>query len=170
VQLIPVIAATSTSSSSSSGHPPYTLPWSVRALEPGELDEMKGHYGEIREAQRRSGGCVTAERVLGVDRDAERPPIKSASARREAARGRRRGIVGALSWATSSSTSRPTGWPPRFYGEAIARIVKDPETRPPWCQPPVRLQAAIIGPGLLRDVSTGTNVTLVDLRKARSVR
>ena len=28
--------------------PAYTLPWSVRALDDGELDEMKARYGEIR--------------------------------------------------------------------------------------------------------------------------
>ena len=32
--------------------PAYTLPWKVRAFEPGELDELKGNYGEIRAAQR----------------------------------------------------------------------------------------------------------------------
>ena len=57
VQLIPVVARQAEQLTVFQRSPAYTLPWQVRPLEPGELDEMKSRYNEIRAAQRqhRSG-------------------------------------------------------------------------------------------------------------------
>ena len=52
VQLIPVVAKEAEQLTVYQRSPAYTLPWKVRAFEPGELDEMKADYGEIRAAQR----------------------------------------------------------------------------------------------------------------------
>ena len=52
VQLIPVVAQEALQLSVFQRSPAYTLPWRVHRFEPGELDEMKARYGEIRAAQR----------------------------------------------------------------------------------------------------------------------
>ncbi len=52
VQLIPVVAREAQQLCVFQRSPAYTLPWQVRRFEPGELDEMKAHYDEIRAAQR----------------------------------------------------------------------------------------------------------------------
>src|SRR5277367_5918974 len=52
VQLIPVVARKAAQLYVFQRSPAYTLPWQVRRFEPGELDEMKARYGEIRAAQR----------------------------------------------------------------------------------------------------------------------
>lgn len=52
VQLIPVVARDALHLSVFQRSPAYTLPWRVHRFEPGELDEMKSRYGEIRAAQR----------------------------------------------------------------------------------------------------------------------
>src|SRR6185437_10116488 len=52
VQLIPVVAREAARLYVFQRSPAYTLPWRVRRFEPGELDEMKARYDEIRAAQR----------------------------------------------------------------------------------------------------------------------
>ena len=70
VQLIPVVAKQAEHLTVFQRSPAYTLPWQVRAFEPGELDEMKADYDEIRAAQRAApGGRGAAVRLLGDVRD-----------------------------------------------------------------------------------------------------
>lgn len=52
VQLIPVVAREALHLWVFQRSPAYTLPWRVNRFQPGELDEMKARYGEIRAAQR----------------------------------------------------------------------------------------------------------------------
>ena len=60
--------------------PAYTLPWQVRPFEPGELDELKANYGEIRAAQRAHPVGAARLSAFSVLIDMlGRPPIKSAS-------------------------------------------------------------------------------------------
>ena len=60
----------------------FTLPWRVHRFEPGELDEMKARYGEIRAAQRAhpiGAARLSAFSVLlGM---LGKPPLKSATTR-----------------------------------------------------------------------------------------
>ena len=74
VQLIPVVAREAEHLTVFQRSPAYTLPWQVRAFEPGELDEMKANYGEIRAAQREHPvGAARLSRLLGDDRHAHQP-------------------------------------------------------------------------------------------------
>ena len=52
VQLIPVVAREAEHLTVFQRSPAYTLPWRVRTFEPGELDELKASYPQIRAAQR----------------------------------------------------------------------------------------------------------------------
>src|SRR6202050_5658887 len=52
VQLIPLVAREAEQLYVFQRSPAYTLPWRVRRFEPGELDELKARYDEIRAAQR----------------------------------------------------------------------------------------------------------------------
>ena len=154
VQLIPVVAKEAGHLTVFQRSPAYTLPWQVRAFEPGELDEMKANYGEIRAAQRAApdrGGA--AERVLGDVRDDGQPAAEDGVARGPAARHRRERRHGRAQLGRRLLRHRvqPDG------GQALRRGggpdregsrdggVADAE-------PSVRVQAADHRPGLLRDV------------------
>jgi cation diffusion facilitator CzcD-associated flavoprotein CzcO len=98
VQLIPVVAREALQLSVFQRSPTYTLPWRVHQFEPGELDEMKARYGEIRAAQREhpigaarlSAFSVLLE-MLGS------PPLKTASRDEQLRAIDENGILGALS-------------------------------------------------------------------------
>ena len=51
VQMIPVVAREAAHLTVCQRSTAYRLPWQVHAFEPGELDELKANYGEIRAAQ-----------------------------------------------------------------------------------------------------------------------
>ena len=90
VQLIPAVAKEVEHLTVFQRSPAYTLPWKVRAFEPGELDEMKASYGEIRAAQRAAsdrGSAVVG--VLGDVRDDGQPAAEDGVARRPATSRRR---------------------------------------------------------------------------------
>ena len=157
VQLIPVIAPDVDELVVFQRSPAYTLPWSVRALEPGELDEMKGRYGEIRAAQRQHP--VGAARLSAFSVLIEMlscPPIKSASRRGAAARGRRARHRGSVELGRHLLRHRgqPDGHRALRGGDRADRQRSRDRGRP-GAQPPVRLQAAHHRPGLLRDVQPG---------------
>lgn len=166
VQLIPVIAPDVDELVVFQRSPAFTLPWSVRALEPGELDEMKGRYGEIREAQRQHP--VGAARLSAFSVLIEMlscPPIKSASAEDKLRAVDERGIVGALSWGDIFFDIEANRMATALYGEAIARIVKDPETAAALVPShPFGCKRPIIDQGYYETFNRA-NVTLVDLRK-----
>ena len=89
VQLIPVVAEEAAHLTVFQRSPAYTLPWKVRAFEPGELDEMKASYGEIRAAQREHPiGAARLSRLLGAVRDAGQPAAEVGLAGRPTARHR----------------------------------------------------------------------------------
>jgi cyclohexanone monooxygenase len=166
VQLIPVIAPEVDELVVFQRSPAYTLPWSVRALEPGELDEMKGRYGDIREAQRQHP--VGAARLSAFSVLIEMlscPPIMSASAEEKVRAVDERGIVGALSWGDIFFDIEANRMATALYGEAIARIVKDPETAAALVPShPFGCKRPIIDQGYYETFNRD-NVTLVDLRK-----
>ena len=165
VQMIPVIARDTEQLFVFQRSPAFTLPWEVRAFEPGELDEMKGRYGEIREAQRQhpvGAARLSAFSVL-IDMLVS-PPIKSATREEQQRAVEEHGVMGALNWGDIFFDIEANRMATTLYGEAIARIVKDPET------------AAALVPRTPSDANARSstrvlqtynrdNVTLVDLRK-----
>ena len=166
VQLIPVIAPDVDELVVFQRSPAYTLPWSVRALEPGELDEMKARYGEIREAQRQHPVGAARLSAFSVLIDMlSCPPITSASVEEQLRAVDERGIVGALSWGDIFFDIEANRMATKLYGEAIARIVKDPETAAALVPShPFGCKRPIIDQGYYETFNRD-NVTLIDLRK-----
>jgi cation diffusion facilitator CzcD-associated flavoprotein CzcO len=167
VQLIPVVAREALQLCIFQRSPTYTLPWRVHKFEPGELDEMKARYGEIRAAQlahpigaaRLSAFSVLLE-MLG------KPPLKSASREEQLRAIEDNGILGALSWGDIFFDIEANQMAAQLYGEAVARIVKDPETAASLVPVhPFACKRPIIDQGYYETFNRD-NVTLVDLRKA----
>ena len=112
VQMIPVVAPEVEHLTVFQRSPAYTLPWRVRSFDPGELDELKSRYAEIRALQR--DHPIGAARLSAFSVMLEmlaKPPLKTASEEERQRAVDEHGVLGALNWATCSSTSRPTGWP-----------------------------------------------------------
>ncbi len=166
VQLIPVVAQVAEQLYVFQRSPAYTLPWQVRAFEAGELDEMKARYGEIRAAQRQhpvgaarlSAFSVMLEMIM-------RPPLKSASREDQLRAIDDNGVIGALSWGDVFFDIEANKMAAKLYGEAVARIVKDPATAASLTPShPFGCKRPIIDQGYYETFNRD-NVTLVDLRK-----
>ncbi len=166
VQLIPVAARQAEQLYVFQRSPAYTLPWQVRAFEAGELDEMKGRYGEIRAAQRQHP--VGAARLSAFSVMLEmitRPPLKSASRQDQLRAIEDNGVIGALSWGDVFFDIEANQMAAKLYGEAVARIVKDPGTAASLTPShPFGCKRPIIDQGYYETFNRD-NVTLVDLRK-----
>jgi cation diffusion facilitator CzcD-associated flavoprotein CzcO len=167
VQLIPVVAREAMQLYVFQRSPAYTLPWQVRRFEPGELDEMKARYDDIRAAQR--AHPVGAARLsafsvlLGM---LSKPPLKSASREEQLCAIEEGGVLGALNWGDIFFDIEANRMAATLYGEAIARIVKDPETAAALVPDhPFACKRPIIDQGYYKTFNRD-NVTLVDLRKA----
>jgi cation diffusion facilitator CzcD-associated flavoprotein CzcO len=166
VQLIPVVAQQARHLSVFQRSPAYTLPWQVRPFEPGELDEMKSRYDEIRAAQRQHP--VGAARLSAFSVMLEmitRPPLKSASREVQLRAIDENGVIGALSWGDVFFDIEANQMAASLYGEAVARIVKDPQTAAALTpNHPFGCKRPIIDQGYYETFNRD-NVTLVDLRK-----
>ena len=167
VQLIPVVAREAAQLYVFQRSPTYTLPWRVRRFEPGELDEMKARYDDIRAAQREhpigaarlSAFSVLLE-MLGS------PPLKSASREDQLRAVEENGVLGALNWGDIFFDIEANRMAAKLYGEAVARIVKDPETAASLVPVhPFACKRPIIDQGYYETFNRD-NVTLVDLRKS----
>jgi len=166
VQLIPVVAQEAEQLYVFQRSPAYTLPWRVRRFEPGELDGLKAHYDDIRAAQR--AHPVGAARLsafsvlLGM---LGKPPLKSASREDQLRAIEEDGVMGALNWGDIFFDIEANRMAATLYGEAVARIVKDPETAASLVPDhPFACKRPIIDQGYYEAFNRG-NVTLVDLRK-----
>ncbi len=165
VQLIPVVARQAGHLTVFQRSPAYTLPWQVRAFGPGELDELKSNYGEIRAAQREHPVGAARLSAFSVLLDMlAKPPLKSASREDRLRAVDENGVMGALSWGDIFFDIEANQMAAELYGEAVARIVKDPvtaaaltPTHPFGCKRP------IIDQGYYQTFNRD-NVTLVDLR------
>ncbi|OBI13980.1 cyclohexanone monooxygenase [Mycobacterium sp. E2327] len=167
VQLIPIVAEEALQLFVFQRSPAYTLPWRVRRFEPGELDEMKGRYDEIRAAQR--AHPVGAARLsafsvlLGM---LGRPQLKSATREEQLRAVEENGILGALNWGDIFFDIEANRMAAKLYGEAVARIVKDPKTAAALVpEHPFACKRPIIDQGYYETFNRD-NVTLVDLRTA----
>jgi cation diffusion facilitator CzcD-associated flavoprotein CzcO len=167
VQLIPVVAREAAQLYVFQRSPAYTLPWQVRRFEPGELDEMKSRYDDIRAAQR--AHPVGAARLsafsvlLGM---LGKPPLKSASREDQLRAIEENGVMGALNWGDIFFDIDANRMAATLYGEAVARIVNDPDTAASLVPDhPFACKRPIIDQGYYETFNRD-NVTLVDLRKA----
>jgi cation diffusion facilitator CzcD-associated flavoprotein CzcO len=167
VQLIPIVAREALQLYVFQRSPAYTLPWRVRRFEPGELDEMKARYDEIRAAQR--AHPVGAARLsafsvlLGM---LGRPSLKSATREEQLRAIEENGVLGALNWGDLFFDIEANRMAAKLYGEAVARIVKDPDTAAALVPDhPFACKRPIIDQGYYETFNRD-NVTLVDLRKA----
>jgi cation diffusion facilitator CzcD-associated flavoprotein CzcO len=167
VQLIPVVAREALRLYVFQRSPAYTLPWRVRRFEPGELDEMKARYDEIRAAQR--AHPVGAARLSAFSVLLEmlgRPPLKSATREEQLRAVEENGVLGALKWGDIFFDIDANRMAAKLYGEAVARIVKDPDTAAALVPDhPFACKRPIIDQGYYQTFNRD-NVTLIDLRKA----
>ncbi|MGE2834949.1 flavin-containing monooxygenase [Mycobacterium sp. SMC-4] len=165
VQLIPVVARDALTLTVFQRSPAYTLPWEVRAFGPGELDELKARYPEIRAAQREHP--VGAARLSAFSVMLEmltKPPLKTASAQEQRRAVEEGGIMGALNWGDVFFDIEANRMASRLYGQAVAQIVKDPATaRALTPSHPFGCKRPIIDQGYYETFNRD-NVTLVDLR------
>ncbi|GAB3237297.1 NAD(P)/FAD-dependent oxidoreductase [Mycolicibacterium hippocampi] len=165
VQLIPVVAREAGHLTVFQRSPAYTLPWQVRPFEPGELDELKSNYGQIRQAQRAHPVGAARLSAFSVLLDMlARPPLKAATREEQLRAIDENGVMGALSWGDIFFDIEANQRAAELYGEAVARIVDDPATakalkptHPFGCKRP------IIDQGYYQTFNRD-NVTLVDLR------
>jgi cation diffusion facilitator CzcD-associated flavoprotein CzcO len=166
VQLIPVVAQEAQQLYVFQRSPAYTLPWRVRRFEPGELDELKAHYDDIRATQR--AHPVGAARLsafsvlLGM---LGKPPLKSAPREDQLRAIEEDGVLGALNWGDIFFDIEANRMAATLYGEAVARIVEDRETAASLVPDhPFACKRPIIDQGYYETFNRD-NVTLVDLRK-----
>jgi cation diffusion facilitator CzcD-associated flavoprotein CzcO len=166
VQLIPVVAQEALQLCVFQRSPAYTLPWRVHRFEAGELDEMKGRYGEIREAQRAHPiGAARLSAFSVLLEMLSSPPLKSATREQQLRAIDENGVMGALNWSDIFFDIEANQMAGRLYGEAVARIVKDPETAASLVPVhPFACKRPIIDQGYYETFNRD-NVTLVDLRK-----
>ncbi len=166
IQLIPVVAQEAQQLFVFQRSPAYTLPWRVRRFEPGELDEMKAQYDAIRAAQRAhpiGAARLSAFSVLlGM---LGKPPLKSASREEQLHAIEEGGVMGALDWGDIFFDIEASRMAAKLYGEAVALIVKDPETAASLVPDhPFGCKRPIIDQGYYQTFNRD-NVTLVDLRR-----
>jgi cation diffusion facilitator CzcD-associated flavoprotein CzcO len=167
VQLIPVVAQEAQHLSVFQRSPAYTLPWRVHRFEEVELDDMKARYGEIRAAQR--AHPIGAARLSAFSVLLEmlgRPPLKSATREEQLRAIEENGVLGALNWGDIFFDIEANQMAAKLYGEAVARIVKDPDTAASLVPVhPFACKRPIIDQGYYETFNRD-NVTLVDLRKS----
>ncbi len=166
VQLIPIVAREASQLYVFQRSAAYTLPWRVRRFEPGELDEMKARYDEIRAAQRAhpiGAARLSAFSVLlGM---LGKPPLKSATRDEQLRAIEEHGVLGALNWSDIFFDIEANRMAAKLYGEAVARVVKDPRTAAELVpEYPFACKRPIIDQGYYETFNRD-NVTLVDLRK-----
>ncbi len=167
VQLIPVVAQEALELYVFQRSPAYTLPWRVRRFEPGELDEMKARYDEIRAAQRAHPiGAARLSAFSVLFEMLTSPPLKSATRDEQLRAIDENGIMGALNWGDIFFDIEANRMAAKLYGEAVARIVKDPDTAAALVPDhPFACKRPIIDYGYYETFNRD-NVTLVDLRTA----
>jgi cation diffusion facilitator CzcD-associated flavoprotein CzcO len=166
VQMIPVVAVEALRLFVFQRSPAYTLPWRVHRFSEGELDEMKARYDEIRAAQREHPiGAARLSAFSVLLEMLTRPPLKSATREEQLRAIEENGVLGALNWGDIFFDIEANQMAARLYGEAVARIVKDPDTAASLVPVhPFACKRPIIDQGYYETFNRD-NVTLVDLRK-----
>ncbi len=144
----------------------YTFPTTNRPFEEGELEALKAQYPEIRAAQRAAmAGAARTSAFTVMSQAPMRPALKSATREEQLRAIDELGVAGALFWSDVTSDMEASELARRLYGEAIARIVKNPETAASLVPAyPFGCKRPIIDDGYFETFNRD-NVTLVDLRK-----
>jgi cation diffusion facilitator CzcD-associated flavoprotein CzcO len=144
----------------------YTMPSNPRAYEPGEFEGLRARYPEIRAAQRASFiGAARLNAFSALLEAPEKPPLKLATREEQLQAIEERGVVGALMWGDVLFDIEANRMATKLYGEAVARIVKDPETAASLVPDyPFACKRPIIDDGYYAAFNRD-NVNLVDLRK-----
>lgn len=165
VQLIPVVAREAGHLTVFQRSPAFTLPWRVREFAPGELDELKARYSEIRAAQREHPvGAARLSAFSVLINMLARPPVKAASDE-DKARAVDHGVTSALDWGDIFFDIEANRMATELYGAAVARIVDDPDTAAALVPShPFGCKRPIIDQGYYETFNRD-NVTLVDLRR-----
>lgn len=166
VQLIPVVAPEAVQLYVFQRSAAYTLPWQIRPFGPGELDALKADYPQIRAAQREHPVGAARLSAFSVLLDMlGRPPLKSASRAEQLRAVEEHGVMGALNWGDVFFDIEANRMAAQLYGEAVARIVRDPQTAAALVPThPFACKRPIIDQGYYETFNRD-NVTLVDLRK-----
>jgi cation diffusion facilitator CzcD-associated flavoprotein CzcO len=166
VQLIPVVAQEADALVVFQRSPAYTLPWRVRPFAPGELADLKSRYGEIRAAQREHPVGAARLSAFSVLLDMlVRPPLRNATVEERRRAVDEGGILGALNWGDVFFDIEANRMAAELYGEAVARIVRDPQTAAALVPThPFACKRPIIDQGYYETYNRD-NVTLVDLRR-----
>ena len=95
-----------------------------------------------------------------------KPPLKAATREEQLRAIEENGVMGALGWGDVFFDIEANRMAAELYGEAVARIVKDPETAASLAPShPFACKRPIIDQGYYETFNRD-NVTLVDLRKA----
>lgn len=166
MQLIPVVAREAEQLTVFQRSPAFTLPWQIRAFEPGELDALKADYPQIRAAQREHPVGAARLSAFSVLLDMlVRPPVKSATPEDKQRAVEEHGVMGALNWGDIFFDIDANRMATELYGQALARIVSDPQTAASLTPShPFACKRPIIDQGYYETFNRD-NVTLVDLRK-----
>ncbi|OHV40338.1 cyclohexanone monooxygenase [Parafrankia colletiae] len=165
VQAIPVVAEQAEHLYVFQRSAAYTLPSPARPYEPGEFEGLRSRYDEIRAAQRVAhvGAARTSAFSVLVDM-AGFPALRTASREERLRAVEERGVLGALYWSDVLVDPEAGRLATALYGEAVARIVRDPRTAASLVPTyPFGCKRPIIDVGYYETFNRD-NVTLVDLR------
>lgn len=165
VQSMPIVASQAASLHVFQRSAAYTRPANNRPLMPGELDEVKADYGDLRERQRRAFGGVLRFGAVAFDAP---PPTRRIL---ETPEEERIGVLNELGWGA------PMAWADvlenleanraaaALYAELIRRIVKDPQTAEDLVPHyPLGCKRQILDTGYF-EMFNQDHVTLVNLRR-----
>jgi cation diffusion facilitator CzcD-associated flavoprotein CzcO len=164
VQAIPVIAPQAAHLYVLQRSAAYTFPSTARPFAIGELDELKSRYDQIRVEQKAAHPGTTRSITFLMQRD-QRPPLRTASRDEQIRAIEEHGVRGAMFWSDVMTDRQANEMARQLYGEAIGRVVKDPETAASLVPHyPFGCKRPIIDQGYFETFNRD-NVTLVDLRK-----
>jgi cation diffusion facilitator CzcD-associated flavoprotein CzcO len=166
VQSIPVIAEQADHLYVFQRSAAYTLPSTTRPLEPGELEELKANYPEIRRAQKNSlAGTVRFGAFAAFLSSTPMTKILEATHEERMAALDEKGWLGAFLWSDVILDMEANKQATELYAEMIRRTVKDPDTAESLVPHyPFGCKRVIIDVDYFQTFNRG-NVTLVDLRK-----
>jgi cation diffusion facilitator CzcD-associated flavoprotein CzcO len=166
VQATPVVAAQAEHLYVFQRSAAYTMPANPRPYAPGEFAGLQARYEEIRAAQRDSFiGAARLNAFSALLEAMDRPPLRAASRAEQLQAIDEHGVVGALLWGDVLFDIEANRLATQLYGEAVARIVHDPETAASLVPHyPFACKRPIIDDGYYETFNRD-DVTLVDLRK-----